>query len=201
MNKFKCVLFAGLLAIAAAAQNAPANGADAGQPHYNWQARRVIGVQQHEIAESSPFASATIAATGATQNTYKVGSPINIRFTITNISDQTISFDLHSRDKKYFRKGITFLDARDGNGNLAPETEAGCVSHFFSSCHTEYYPKFGNPRRWRIMEPNATVVDDYSRLDIDYKISPGEYTVVGYLCGMNEGPECIKSNAIKITVQ
>ncbi len=135
------------------------------------------------------------------QNTYKVGSPINIRFTITNISDQTISFDLHSRDKKYFRKGITFLDARDGNGNLAPETEAGCVSHFFSSCHTEYYPKFGNPRRWRIMEPNATVVDDYSRLDIDYKISPGEYTVVGYLCGMNEGPECIKSNAIKITVQ
>jgi hypothetical protein len=50
------------------------------------------------------------------------------------------------------------------------------------------------------LKSKEKIEDEHKRLDVDYKLSPGEYTVVGYLCGMTEGPECIKTNAITITV-
>jgi len=124
---------------------------------------------------------------------------MKIEVVLENISNHEIKYSFESRDHRYRRQGIVFLDVRDGNGNLAPETEDGCRSHFFSTCHTQVYlsPHGDRPRSFA---PREKIVSS-EPLSVEYNLDPGEYTVVGYVCGMSEGPECFKTNTIKITVQ
>jgi hypothetical protein len=180
MRASNCSVFAVfLLALTAAAQlQAPASAHVRVGPE-------VIGIVHKEIADSSPVAFATLHAE---QNPVKVGSIIPIHFTLENRSDH---------DLKLFG-GFPEVDIRDKDGKIAPETAFGCGDHFFSPCHTAPGHSTRGPLRGAI--PVHGRVEDEIYPGPQYNLAPGTYTVVGYVCAVQEGPECFKTNTITITV-
>jgi hypothetical protein len=148
----------------------------------------IIGVVHRDIAESSPLASATISAL---QSPVKAGEPVKIRIVIENRSDHEIVLPDF---------GAFVFDARDSNGDLLPETDIGCVFHFFSPCHK--YKKMGEGLVATISAHKKYEWD--TLLNTEYDLSrPGTYTVVGYVQIFADGSDHInfKTNKIKITVQ
>ncbi len=141
MGKLIYVLLSvGLFVSTTLAQTEAGNGTASGQPRERFP-RRVVGKMHQEIADSSPVVSASITPIGGSQGggsqtIYMAGSEMKIEVVLENISNHEIKYSFESRDHRYRRQGIVFLDVRDGNGNLAPETEDGCRSHFFSTCLT-----------------------------------------------------------------
>lgn len=149
---------------------------------------REIGIVQKEIAEFSPVASATLQAF---KNPVKAGEIIPIHFILENRSDHDIEYE---------GGFYPALDVRDENGKLAPETETtGRDVHFFSPHHTESRPKTRTPPQG-IIHAHQKKEGDYA-ISAEYRLPPGTYTAVGYVCTVKEGPECFKTNTITITVE
>ena len=38
-------------------------------------------------------------------------------------------------------------------------------------------------------------------LNAEYNFVPGTYTAVGYVCGIQEGPECFKTNTVTVRIE
>jgi hypothetical protein len=179
MRGFALLAFAVVcLALSATAQAGPKAG-----PHEI----REIGIVHKEIAESSPVASGTLQAV---KNPVKAGEGIRVHFTLQNRSDHDIQFG---------DALVPVLDVRDENGDLAPETAIGRDIHFFSPHHTEKRPPFLTAREGIIHAHGKEEGDCYPIAE--YVLTPGTYTVVGYVCSVKEGPECFKTNTITITVE
>jgi hypothetical protein len=187
------VLIVGLLAVVAVAQTGSTT--NTGLPPVERPPRPVIGVVPQEIADSSPVISATITAPScAPANTFNIGSDINIHIVLQNRTDHDVRYLEASLRGIH---GLVNYDVRDNNGDLPPETELGCGRHFFSPCHTETGTRALVPPP---IAPKGTLEKDW-HLNAEYELAPGTYTVVGYVCGMQEGPECFKTNTIIITVE
>jgi hypothetical protein len=175
-----------LLVLTATAQSdAPVGRPAGGEPPHP------VGAVHREVADSSPVASATLSPI---QNPVKAGSITKVHFVLENRSDHAI---------KYI--GFPVLDVRDENGNVAPETINGRGMHFFSPRHTEggagntYIG--GGAYTLRGIIPVHGKLEEDGFVNSEYELTPGTYTVVGYVCGMKEGPECFKTNSVKVTVE
>jgi hypothetical protein len=147
---------------------------------------RVIGPVHREIADSAPDVSVVISASASPG---KVGSPVTIHSVYRNTSDHDI----------YLGNEPEYFEVRDAAGNLAPETEMGCMDHFFSPCHTD------EERDTSLMSFARVLPGTRHELDLDlsddYKLSvPGIYTVVGYICWVSQATDCLRTNTIKITI-
>jgi Carboxypeptidase regulatory-like domain len=145
----------------------------------------IIGIQNKKIADSSPSVSATISpALGPV----KAGSAVKVHIAVENTSDHEIAYE----------NALVMFDVRDENGKLPPETPEGCTFHFFSPCHTD--GGMGLPFSGGLI-PHKKVEEDED-LTVEYDLSQaGTYTVVGFLCYLvGEGPGCLRTNTIKITV-
>jgi hypothetical protein len=148
---------------------------------------RVIGPVHREIADSAPDVSVVISASASPG---KVGSPVTIHVVYRNTSDHDI----------YLGNEPTLFDVRDASGNLAPETEIGCMYHFFSPCHTDKEPDTSIMSFSRLRPSSREEID--LEISDEYKISnPGIYAVFGYICGVSGVTECFKTNTIKIRVE
>lgn len=153
-----------------------------------------IGQVHREVAETSPVAKMVIervARDPRLLSPYKIA----VRVRIYNISDHEINYQRWG-----FTSDVTDIKA----GKRAPETPTGCYSHFFSDCYTwsEPMPESGGFGRkpGLTIEPNK-YFETTDLLDSNYRLDPGDYSVVGYFCAAErEGPECLKSNKITITV-
>jgi hypothetical protein len=143
----------------------------------------VIGIVPRDIAESSPFASVTISA----QDNLKAGKPAKIYFTIENQSDQDLMLT------------ELVLDARDSKGELLPETDLGCVAHFFSPCHKTKNLASGP----KLTLPAHKTYKWDSLLNSQYDLSrPGTDTVIGYVQILVDSKVYnFKTNKIKISVE
>jgi len=150
-----------------------------------------IGPVHREIAESSPVATAVIERT--TPGNQLTPFKIAIRFTIRNISDHELSYT----------GPLTTLDVHNiATGQRAEDGPYGCYVHFFSKCYTPSIPRgipAGGVKPLQI--PKDSTFEDVHLVDGEYKLQPGQYSVVGYFCAtQGEGPECFKSNTITITI-
>jgi hypothetical protein len=150
---------------------------------------QVIGIVHRDIAESSPLASVTISAA---KHTFKVGEEINIHWVLVNLSDHDLLLEPDS----------SVADVRDADGALPPETDLGCLSHFFSPCYK--FREMGKGPPVAIPPRKKYVLDGV--LNPAYDLTkPGTYTVVDYvhLCDENgeEATGFFKSNTIKITIE
>jgi hypothetical protein len=150
---------------------------------------RVVGVVHKTIADSSPFVSGTLSPI---PSPVKAGSVFKVHYVLRNLSNHDIVYS----------GGIyPALDVRDSDGKLAPETTPlGCAKHFFSSCHTE------TSGVSQATPPHGTI-HPHGKLEFDvypsaeYNFVPGTYTMVGYVCTIQDGPECFKTSKITIQVQ
>lgn len=148
-----------------------------------------IGPVNREIADRSPVATA-ILTHGAPHRITNHKIAVNI--TIHNLTDHELSFT----------DPLEVFDVHNSKtGERAPETPIGCDLNFFSPCHTTGgFPRLGGVQVIHV-PPHGTEEDE-SYLDIPYQLDPGEYTVLGYVCAaQREGPECFKTNTIKVTVK
>jgi hypothetical protein len=168
-----------LIASTATAQSPTLPVGTIGEPEHH------IGIVHHDIADSSPVASATISAE---QKPFKAGTKVNIHFVLENRSDHDIVLPPN---------GGVVMDVRDASGALPPETDLGCVVHYFSPCHKYKY----------LYQAPGPVIPAHKKFEMsgplsDYVLSqPGVYTVVGYVRTPDEDPEYFKTNTIKITVE
>jgi hypothetical protein len=149
------------------------------------------GAVHREIAESSPFAKEVIKQVAPEPG---VQFKIAIRAVIHNISNHELVYANSQQFYDVFNIKI---------GERAPTTATGCYVNFFLDCYTPTLPRgipsAGPPKDVIPVNGSKNVMVGY--LDMDYQLTPGTYTVVGYYCAtQREGPECFKSNRIIITI-
>jgi hypothetical protein len=148
--------------------------------------RHNVGVVHHEIAESSPIISASITSKNVH---YSDRDGVQIYVHYMNISDHDLPLQ---------HVGIV-LFITESNGNLAPETDSGCSTHWFSTCYytqnSEITVAFST-----LLKPGGKVqytLDPYT----EYKLTHSQtYTVTGYVLTNFKGEEkYFKTNTITIT--
>ena len=143
----------------------------------------VVGILNREVADSQDLSVRLQPLSGPA----KENSLIYVHLIFENRSDRDLLLNPSPA-----------LEVRDQDGELAPETANGRGAHFFSPCHT-YNREMG------VLPPGANV-PAHTNKEIDwaikweYDLGPGKYTVAAYFCSKDEGPECLKSNTIKIDV-
>lgn len=152
-----------------------------------------IGPVHREIAEKSAVAIVVIEQTAP--NPGVLGYRVAVRATVRNITDHEL---------RYVNPELVYDVTASRTGKRATETPAGCYWLFFSECYTPSEPPgraSEDPAKF-VIPPHATIeILPVQYLDIDYKLDPGDYAVVGYFCASKrEGPECFKSNKIAITI-
>lgn len=149
-------------------------------------AGKTVGAVNRPIADSAPYATATMVLDDDTVNN---GNNIPMVLRIKNTSNETIitpSFNLF------------VLDVRDGSGNLAPETTNGCGVHFFSACYSATEGPISMIPQG--INPGATARFD-ANVASGYKVGkPGKYSITAYVCGLQPHPDCFKSNTVVATV-
>jgi hypothetical protein len=152
-----------------------------------------IGPVHREIAEKSPVAIAVIEQTAP--NPGVLGYRVAIRAAVRNITDHEL---------QYVNPELVYDVTDSRTGKRVAETPAGCYWLFFSECYTPSEPPgraSEDPAKY-VIPPYATIeILPMQYLDMDYKLDPGDYAVVGYFCASKrEGPECFKSNKIRISI-
>lgn len=145
-----------------------------------------------EIGASSPVATEEIFRAQHANISYQ--GKISIGATVHNLTDH---------DLRYVSPEQYYEVRASNTGELAPVTPFGCHVIFFSECYERNLPigipSAGPPTA--IITPHGSQDMPVQYIDAYYTLSPGEYEVVGILCAKErEGPECFKSNKIKITV-
>jgi hypothetical protein len=145
-----------------------------------------------EIAEHSPVAVEDIEQIAPRPG---VGYTVAVRATVRNTTNHELQYVNPDQ----------FYDVRySGTGKRVPDTDSGCYYDFLSDCYTPSpphgIPGSGLPKA--IIPPHGSIeIPPTQYLDVFYEMNPGEYRVVGYFCAsQREGPECFKSDTIKITI-
>jgi hypothetical protein len=151
------------------------------------------GPVHRQIAETSPVATVVIEQTApkAGMKQFKIA----VRATVHNTTGHELRYVNPSQN----------YDVTDRKtGKRAPNTDAGCYGNFFMDCYTPSFPVGvgpSGPPTYVIPPHGSKEIEPLAYIDMDYKLDPGEYTVVGYFCATErEGPECFKSNRITITI-
>jgi hypothetical protein len=149
------------------------------------------GAVHREIAESSPFAKEVIQQVAPEPG---IQFKIAIKAVIRNVSNHELVYV----DPQQFYDVFNIK-----TGERAPTTASGCYVNFFLDCYTRLPPPgtgLGGPPKDVIpVGGSKNMIVGY--LDMDYQLTPGTYTVVGYYCAtQREAPECFKSNRIIITI-
>lgn len=153
-----------------------------------------IGAVHREISEKSPVAKLSIEQVPRDP---RIMNPFKITI-------QTRLYDTSDHEINYRRIEIAFDFTDLKTGRRAPETALGCAVNFFSDCYTSHMPMseangFGKKPGLTI-EPHK-YFESKDFVDGFYKLSSGQYSVVAYFCAAErEGPECLRSNKIIISV-
>jgi hypothetical protein len=140
------------------------------------------------IAESSPLATATIAEplVGSLN-----GDPIFVKTNITNTSTESVTLKAI---------GLVLYEVKDNLGNHVTDTSIGCRVNFFSACFTgSDIPPQGTPIG--VLRPGQKIENVENLLGL-YEIKKrGDYTVVGYVCALNQVAGCFRTNTVILRVR
>jgi hypothetical protein len=155
-------------------------------------AYRPTGPVNREMADHSPVAVEIIEQIDPRPG---VGYKVAVRATVKNTTNHELQYINPEQ----------FYDVRySGTGKRVPDTDAGCYYDFLSDCYTRSLPPGiagpGLPKDVIPMHGSIEILPA-QYLDMFYQLTPGEYSVVGYFCAsQREGPECFKSNTIRIKI-
>lgn len=149
------------------------------------------GPVHRDIAKTSPVATMVISEVPHPK--VSLEGKLLIKASVQNITNHEL---------RYVYPQLFFEVRNSATGALPPITPAGCHGLFFSNCYIARTPSSFSPARVPpSIIPAHGMISNSDYIDHYYTLAPGEYSVVGIFCAKErEGPECFRSNEIKVTV-